>query len=102
MDRPERRWLDWRHDRRSTAGLYQHDRYTECYHLYGELSWGFTDVELQGDTMTVTYRRWLSFPRFLEITGQNRKTWDLVKFDGTGRNSPSGVEEAWFLRKKKG
>lgn len=104
MERPERRWLDWRHDRRSTAGLYQHDRYTERYHRYGELSWGFTDVALRGDTMTVTYRRWLSLPRFLEITGQDRKTWDLVKFDGTGpvRIAPSGVEEAWSVRKQQG
>jgi hypothetical protein len=104
MDRRERRWLDWRHDRRSPSGLYQHDSFTERYHRYGELSWGFTDVEVAGEVMTVTYHRWLSLPRFLEITGQDRKSWDLVKFDGSGplKSPPIGTEAAWTARKIRG
>ena len=103
MDRPERRWLDWRHDQRTT-GLFQHDRYTERYHLYGELSWGFTDVGITGTVMTVTYHRWLSRPRFLEITGQKRKSWDMVKFDRSSplKTPPIGTEEAWSVRKRRG
>ena len=103
LDRPERRWLEWRQDRRTT-GLFQHDRYTERYHLYGELSWGFTDVEITGTVMTVTYHRWLSLPRFLEITGQERKSWDMVNFDRSSprKTPPIGTEEAWSVRKRRG
>jgi 3',5'-cyclic AMP phosphodiesterase CpdA len=85
MDRPARRWLDWRHDRSSTGGLYQHDMYTTSYHVYGELSWGFTDVEIRNNAMTVSYYRWLDFERFLTVTGQEKKTWDMVYID----------EDAW-------
>ncbi|MBN2158156.1 MAG: metallophosphoesterase [Spirochaetes bacterium] len=81
MNRPNRRWLGWRHDRTSTAGLYQHDAFTRQYHEYGELSWGFTDVDIRGDTMTVTYCRWLDFNRFLSITGQDARSWDMVYLD---------------------
>jgi hypothetical protein len=81
MDRPDRRWLDWRHDRDSAAGLFQHDPYTEAGHVYGELSWGFTDVEIRGDTMTVSYCRWLDFDRFLAITGQEKNSWQMVYLD---------------------
>ena len=86
---------------RSPSGLYQHDRYTESCHLYGELSWGFTDVMIAGNVMTVTYRRWLSLPRFLELTGQERKAWEMVKFDGSSqaKTAPYGSEEAWSIRK---
>lgn len=81
MDRTKRRWLGWRHDRASAAGLYQHDDHTRRYHEYGELSWGFTDVEVRGDTMTVTYCRWLDFDRFLSVTGQEARSWDMVYLD---------------------
>jgi hypothetical protein len=81
MDRPEQRWRGWRHDRASAAGLFQHDPYTDAGHIYGELSWGFTDVEMRGDTMTVSYYRWLDFERFLSITGQNKKAWRMVYID---------------------
>jgi hypothetical protein len=85
MERPERRWLDWRHDRASAAGLFQHDPYTEAGHVYGELSWGFTDVEIRDDAMTVSYYRWLDFERFLSITGQEKKSWRMVYFDENAR-----------------
>jgi len=78
MDRTARRWLDWRHDRNSPHGLYQHDRYAEAYHLYGELSWGFTDVEVRGSELSVSFYRWLDFDSFLRITGQDRHRWDMV------------------------
>jgi len=81
MDRPEHRWRDWRHDRASAAGLFQHDPYTDAGHVYGELSWGFTDVEIRGDTMTVSYFRWLDFERFLAVTGQEKASWSMVYFD---------------------
>jgi 3',5'-cyclic AMP phosphodiesterase CpdA len=82
MNRPARRWLDWRHDRNLPGGLYQHDHYTSAYHRYGELSWGFTDVEIRGFTMTVTYCRWLDINRYLAITGQEKGPWDMVYLDG--------------------
>lgn len=104
MERPERRWPGWRHGRAGAGGPYRHDHHTRSHHLYGELSWGFTDVELRGDVMTVTYRRWLSLPRFLEITGQNEKDWDMVPLDDramSGRGAGS-VEEAWSMKKRRG
>lgn len=84
MDRRARRWAGWINgpgapaaaDRENTAGR---------YHVYGELSWGFTDVELREDAMTVSYYRWLGFERFLEVTGQDRRSWDMVEFDATAR-----------------
>ncbi len=82
MDRPARRWLGWRHDRNLPGGLYQHDRYTVSSHRYGELSWGFSDISILDDTMTVTYCRWLDFDRYLAITGQERHAWDMVHLDG--------------------
>jgi len=78
MDRSARRWLDWRHDRNSPRGLYQHDRYTEAYHRYGELSWGYTDVEVGDSALSVSYYRWLDFDTFIGITGQNRQRWDML------------------------
>jgi hypothetical protein len=81
MDRPARRWLDWRHNRNSPTGLYQHDRYTTAYHRYGELSWGFTDVEVLDSALSVSYYRWLDFDTFMRITGQNRYQWDMRYLD---------------------
>ncbi len=78
MDRPLRRWEGWRHDPFAGEGPYQRDPLTDNHHVYGELSWGFTDVEIRGDTMTVTYHRWLDIDRFLSITGQEPESWDIV------------------------
>lgn len=99
MDRRARRWPGWINAADTTAvqerpptpaggGIIQH------HHIYGELSWGFTDVELRDRAMTVSYYRWLSFERFLEITGQDRQSWDMVDFDETARkrNNLSTVE----------
>ncbi len=104
MEQHERRWLDWRQDRSTGRGPYQSDYFTRNFHLYGELSWGFTEVELGGGVMTVTYRRWLSFPRFLEITGQDRRSWDMVRLDAgkTPHAGITGLAEAWTFRKKRG
>ena len=81
MDRKERRWKTWFHDPNSARGLYQKDRYTVRYFQYGELSWGFSDVEIRGDVMTVSYYRWLDFERFLKITGQDRSSWEMTPID---------------------
>ncbi len=81
MTRRWRRWKTWFHDPHSSLGLYQHDRYTERYYEYGELSWGFTDVEIRDDRMIVSYYRWLDFERFLKITGQNSSSWDMTPID---------------------
>jgi len=78
MDRSARRWLDWRHDRNSPHGLYQHDRYTEAYHRYGELSWGYTDVEARDSALSVSFYRWLDLDSFMGITGQNRNRWEML------------------------
>ena len=53
------------------------------------LSWGFTDVSIQDTTMAVSYYRWLGFPRFLEITGQDRREWDMPGFDEMARERHS-------------
>jgi hypothetical protein len=81
MTRKNRRWKAWFHDPKSVHGLYQKDLYTKRYYEYGELSWGFADVEISNDTMTVSFYRWLDFERFLKITGQNRNAWEMVPFD---------------------
>lgn len=81
MDRAKRKWNTWYHDRASEHGLYQRDEMTERYHVYGELSWGFTDVMIQDDTLTVTYCRWLDLPAFLDMTGQNRYAWEMIYLD---------------------
>ncbi len=81
MDSKKRAWKTWYHDRSSEHGLYQHDELTKRYHVYGELSWGFTDVMVKDDTLTVSYCRWLDLPGFLEKTGQERKEWDMIYLD---------------------
>ncbi|OHD63266.1 MAG: hypothetical protein A2176_11830 [Spirochaetes bacterium RBG_13_51_14] len=103
MDRPERRWLDWFHGRDSAPGRYRYDQPTDNYHVYGELSWGFTDVEIRDDTLTVSYYRWLDFPRFLEITGQEKRSWDMVYFDRDAcqKNNLSQVVLVKRIQKKR-
>ncbi|MBN1531134.1 MAG: metallophosphoesterase family protein [Spirochaetes bacterium] len=78
MSRERKRWKAWYHDRNSKLGLYQGDPVTRKFHCYGELSWGFLDVQICGDTMTVTYLRWLGYDRFLEITGQESGRWKML------------------------
>ncbi len=103
MDRSTRRWHDWRHDRNSPLGLYQHDRYTDAYHRYGELSWGFTDVEVRGSILSVTYYRWLDFDTFMRITGQNRHQWDMQYLDDRALTEHNllGAEPVKRIDKKK-
>lgn len=82
MDRRARRWPGWINaPARERAGRWRH--------VYGELSWGFTDVSIQDTTMAVSYYRWLGFPRFLEITGQDRREWDMPGFDEMARERHS-------------
>lgn len=81
MERPERRWKNWRHDGTSPLGLFQNDRFTSAYHRYGELSWGFTDVEIRGDALTVSFYRWLDLDTFFRITGLDRRRWNMMYLD---------------------
>lgn len=102
MSRSTRRWFNWFHDRSSIHGLYQRDPLTEAWHRYGELSWGFTDVHVAGDTMTLTYCRWLSYPDFLKMTGQRDESWDMREFRPTrGKFDTNRVEIAYRIVKKK-
>ena len=78
MTRNRNRWKEWSHDGNSSVGLYQDDDFTRENHVYGELSWGFVDLEISADELAVTYYRWLSFPDFLEATGQSAEKWDIV------------------------
>ena len=81
MQRKGKQWKRWFHDRSSEHGLYQDDELTGKYHLYGELSWGFSDIEVTGDRLTVSYYRWLDLERFLDITEQDMKKWRMKIFD---------------------
>lgn len=79
MTRRRKKWKTWYHDRDRT-GLYQDDPFTAENHIYGELSWGFCEVEVKGDTMRLTYYRWLELPRFLKLTGQKLRLWRMRLF----------------------
>ena len=78
MRRDNKRWKSWYHDRNSPYGLYQDDEYTVKYHLYGELSWGFVDIEIGGDRITTSYYRWIDIEDFLARTGQRSDKWDIT------------------------
>lgn len=82
MSRKNRQWQDWLHDRESPNGLYQQDYMTRSYHCYGELSWGFTDITIDNDEMTVDYYRYLDLEDFLQITGQDITSWKIVNVSG--------------------
>lgn len=99
MDRPRRRWGGWRNEPAGDAYA-PADPLFDCAHLYGELSWGFTDVALHDDTLTVTYCRWLDYDRFLSITGQEHDSWDMVPLDDPG--IPLRAEGVKTIIKKKG
>lgn len=103
IDRPSRRWLHWRHDRHSPHGLYQRDPYTRAYHRYGELSWGFTGVEVRDNALSVSYYRWLDFEKFMGITGQDRRRWDMVymNYDELERNNLLRATRVRLIEKKK-
>ncbi|MBP7734422.1 MAG: metallophosphoesterase family protein [Spirochaetes bacterium] len=103
MDRPSRRWLHWRHDRNSPHGLYQRDPYTRAYHRYGELSWGYTDVEVRSNALSVSYYRWLDLESFIGITGQDRHRWDMVYLsnDELARNNLLQATRVKQIDKKK-
>ena len=62
-------------------GLYQEDALTSEGHLYGELSWGFVEVEAFTERLAVTFYRWLSYPDFLEITAQSHGEWRMKPLD---------------------
>jgi hypothetical protein len=85
MTRKNNPWKDWAHDRNSPSGLYGDNSMIEKYHIYGELSWGFVDLVFQDNEMIIAYHRWLSFPRFLEITGQDAASWKIVPLKDSRR-----------------
>ncbi|HOO71264.1 MAG TPA: metallophosphoesterase [Spirochaetota bacterium] len=103
MTRKKNRWTDWFHDRDAQGGLYQSDPHASLYHVYGELSWGFTDLEFTGDEMVISYYRMLSFPRFLDITGQDAGMWKIVPLPSSVDNTSgrNGVELVKRFSKKR-
>ena len=75
----DKRWKTWYHDRSSPHGLYQKDTYTERYHLRGELSWGFLDIQIDEGELTVSYYRWMDLEEYLAMTGQGmQERWEIV------------------------
>ncbi len=102
MTRRKHRWKTWYHDRTSPEGLYQQDPFTKKYHVYGELSWGFSDVEVKGDSLKVTYYRWLELPRYRELTGQKRRiTMHPLSHEFMDKNNLWSVEPVLVLEKKR-
>jgi len=102
MTRRKHRWKTWYHDRTAPEGLYQHDPFTKKYHVYGELSWGFCDVEVKGDSLKVTYYRWLELPRYRELTRQkSRITMHPFSREFMDENKLWSVEPVLVLEKKR-
>jgi len=81
MTRKKKQWRGWTHDGNSPLGKYQSDEYTDNYHLYGELSWGFLDVEITKNKLVTTYHRWLDIEKYLSLTGQTMESWEMVPMD---------------------
>ena len=103
MTRWKRRWYKWTHGRNRGPGLYQKDEFTKKYHIYGELSWGFCDVEVKGEHLTVTYYRWLELPRYLKLTGQSIRAWQMHPFshEFMDENNLWSVEPVLVLKKRR-
>ncbi len=99
MDRPRRRWGGWRNDPAGRDGYAPADPPFGSAHLYGELSWGFTDVAIRNDTLTVTYCRCLDYEGFLSKTGQDHKSWDMVPPDDAGIRFRAAAVQT-FIKKK--
>jgi hypothetical protein len=83
MFRRVRGWPSWINEPDIPAGPPNHpgDALLNWRHVYGELSWGFTDVDIRDNAMKVTYCRWLGFDRFLQITGQDSRSWGMLHLD---------------------
>lgn len=101
MKRKKNRWLDWRHDRNSPNGLFFNDEYAFKYHLYGELSWGFLDIKISDDAIDLSYQRWLGMDRFLEITGQELYSWNMVPPDEAPALKSVRAETVFKISKKR-
>ena len=69
------KWDNWYSDE-----PFLDDELSEKYHQYSELSWGFMDLSITGDTLNISYYRWLDFQRFLDITGQTHNDWSMQEF----------------------
>ncbi|MCP4137882.1 MAG: hypothetical protein GY754_43370 [bacterium] len=80
MTRKKKTWKTWYHKRDSEFGLYLNDAITEKSHLYGEISWGFMDIEITPDAIKTSYYRWMDIERFLKITGQTMGSWKMSPF----------------------
>jgi hypothetical protein len=103
MDRLRRRWLSWIHDRDTTYGLYQNDYYCLKFHRYGELSWGFTDIEINNDALTVSYYRWMDFQKFLDITDQKFDKWEMLDMklpDSINKDHAMPIKKFYKKRKR--
>ena len=71
-------WNNWYQN--ESTGFQMENSTFEKYHLYSELSWGFMDVQIDGNMLNITYCRWLDFNRFLAITNQTNSDWSLRPF----------------------
>ncbi len=78
LNRKSKKWKKWYHDRNSEYGLYQNDKYTVNYHIYGEISWGFMDIEISKEEIKSTYYRVIDIERYFEETGQDIKSLEII------------------------
>jgi predicted phosphodiesterase len=84
MRRKEIRWKTWYHDRNSSYGLYSDDEFTVKYHIYGEISWGFMDIEIRDNSLKTTYYRWMTIEKYRKATGQEKGRWEMLPLERTG------------------
>ncbi|MHA1368550.1 MAG: fibronectin type III domain-containing protein [Promethearchaeota archaeon] len=87
MTRQYKTWKAWYHNRSSEYGLYQHDKYTDEGHIYGELSHGFMEIKVESNKLTMTYFRWLDLYTYFNITGQDHSSYNLVPLNQTTWNT---------------
>jgi hypothetical protein len=55
-------------------------------------------VEVRNDTLSVSYYRWLDFERFLAITGQESKRWEMTALDEDVRRK-NGLSQVTLVKK---
>ncbi len=83
MRRKKIRWKTWYHDRNSSRGLYSDDVFTTRFHIYGEISWGFMDIEITKNRLNTTYYRWMNIEEYRKASEQEEGNWEMIPLEIT-------------------